>query len=131
MAPRWSRDLLKGRPKMLLREAICAACDSFDAILRRSDPLTPPCRLRVRVGCFLSFIRAQRFRDVGLEFASHLQSLANLGPGSFLLDLGCGCGQIASAVSDLLLDGHYQGIDPDREAVDWCSAHIGKLRRQF
>jgi SAM-dependent methyltransferase len=130
MVPGWLRTLLQGRARDGVRRAICEGVDWFDGIAGRSDPLTPPSHLRVRVGCFLSFIRAERYREVGREFEQHLRIIARIKPDDSLLDLGCGCGQVASALVDYLR-GRYEGIDPDQEAVDWCRTHISSRHPQF
>jgi len=123
MVPAWARTLLRGRAKITARRAICTGVDWLDGLTGRGDPLTPPSHLRVRVGCFLNFIRAERYREVGREFRQHLEVLTNFAPGDSLLDLGCGCGQVASALADYV-QGRYEGIDPDQEAIDWCRLNL-------
>jgi SAM-dependent methyltransferase len=130
MVPQWLRPVLQGPVKLAVQRVICGSVDRFDRITGKTDPLIPPARLRVRVGCFLSFIKQDRYREVGREFARHLKMLANLGPGGCILDLGCGCGQVAGALVNYL-SGSYEGIDPDAEAIDWCRTRISARYPKF
>ena len=125
MVPGWARRALRGRTKAAVREAVGVAVDAVDWIAGRRCPLVPPARLRVRVGCFLSYIRLSHYSAVADEFVQHLRALARLRPDSRVLDIGCGCGQIAVPLTRLLTPaGRYDGFDPDREAIAWCTRHI-------
>jgi SAM-dependent methyltransferase len=99
--------------------------DFVDRCLARQDPLTPPARLRVRVGCFASYIRVRRYRAVAEEFAGHLSRIGSLTPRSRMLDIGCGCGQMAVPLTSAIgAEGCYEGFDPDAEAIAWCRKQI-------
>lgn len=123
MAPQWTRSLLPAPFKSSLKFLLCSAVDLFDAAFKPRDPLMPPARLRVRVGCFRNFLFTGPYRAVGEEFARHLQAIAGLKPGDAILDLGCGCGLVAGALAKLGI-GRYEGVDPDREAIEWCRRNI-------
>ena len=132
MVPGWARHALRGRTKAAVREAVCAAVDAGDWIAGRRRPLVPPARLRVRVGCFLSYIRLSHYDAVADEFVHHLRALARLRPESRVLDIGCGCGQMAVPLTRILGPaGRYDGFDPDREAIAWCTRHINTRFLQF
>lgn len=130
MIPLWLKTSLRGRPLNLVRSAVCTIADWHDELRGRRDPLTPPARYRVRVGCFRNFIDAGLYRAVGREFAVHLRSLAHLREDSRMLDIGCGCGQIASALAPSFR-GAYHGIDPDAEAISWCNAQLASRLPRF
>lgn len=130
MLPKWVNSTLRGRAKSALRWLLCTAADMFDRAFGRSHPLVPPAALRVRVGCFLSFIRIGRYVAVGQEFAAHLRTLLKMQPDSRLLDIGCGCGQVAGALVGYL-HGGYEGIDPDAEAIAWCQRNISAFDAGF
>ena len=129
--PGWARKALRGRAKAVVRRAICEATDLIDRAAGRAGPMTPPARLRVRVGCFLSYLRLSRFDAVAAEFAGHLEQLGGLGPQSRVLDVGCGCGQLAIPLAKTLTGGSYEGFDPDREAVEWCATRITARHPHF
>lgn len=130
MAPEWTRSLLPAPLRSSLKFLLCSAVDLFDATFKPRDRLMPPARLRVRVGCFRNFLFPSRYRAVGAEFARHLQDIAGLKPGGAILDLGCGCGLAASALTDFGLE-RYEGVDPDREAIEWCRSHIASRFDRF
>lgn len=118
----WMRGLLPAWLKPAVRAAICRGVDAADWLRGDRDPLMPPARLRVRVGCFLSYLQRDRYRAVGEEFAAHLRTMAGLRADGALLDIGCGCGQVAGALAGFLgAQGRYEGFDPDAEAIAWCA----------
>ncbi len=127
------RGALPSPLKSLAKAAICRGVDLRDRL--RGGPLapTPPCELRVRVGCFFDFIDASHFHAVGDEFRHHLIDLVGLTPRSRLLDVGCGCGQVATRLLDFLTEpgSCYAGFDPDLEAITWCRAHLSSRNPAF
>jgi SAM-dependent methyltransferase len=132
MLPLWLRRVLRGRAKAIVRRSVCAGVDAWDAMAGRREPLLPPCHLRVRVGCFLSYLHVSHFRVVAGEFLDHLRELGGLRPSSRVLDIGCGCGQMAAPLTAVLSGaGSYDGFDPDREAIAWCHAHIAARFPRF
>jgi len=69
------------------------------------------------------------FEAIGAEFLGYLTNLCGLQPHHKVLDLGCGPGRMALALSRYLTsDGGYTGIDIVSESIDWCRANI---TRQF
>jgi SAM-dependent methyltransferase len=125
--PAWVSELVRGPVKRLLKGTICSCTDGVDWLLGRRTPLTPPCKLRVRVGCFFSFLSTSRFRAVGEEAFAYLKDLGRIRPSSWILDVGCGCGQVAAPLTRYLdRDARYEGLDADREAIGWCRGYITK-----
>lgn len=130
--PPWLRELFPEWLKPRVRDAICGVVDAFDKLRGALDPLVPPSRLRVRVGCFGSYIRRERYRVVGEEFAGHLLSVTAVAADSRVLDIGCGCGQVAAALTPHLgARGSYDGFDPDAEAIRWCRENISVRFKNF
>lgn len=130
MLPSWLREAVHGRPKEALKRGICSVVDQWDRI-RYRDPLLPPAWLRVRVGCFLSFLQASQYQAIGDEFMHVLGRMAELRPSSRVLDIGCGSGQIAVRLLPLLAEGSYDGFDPDAELIDWCHSAIHSRAPNF
>jgi SAM-dependent methyltransferase len=78
-----------------------------------------------------SYTRKGDFRKAGARF---LQAAVDAGlePQHRLLDLGCGVGRLAVAVSQYLDDrGRYVGLDTDRKAIRLCDEWIGSRLPHF
>jgi SAM-dependent methyltransferase len=86
----------------------------------------PPLHLRRYVGPLDSF------ESSGEEFMGHLRVLAQLRPDERVLDIGCGCGQMALRLEKYLdARGSYAGVDIHRPSIGWCQRNIGKRRSNF
>jgi SAM-dependent methyltransferase len=65
------------------------------------------------------------FRGIGAEFLGRLVRDAGLLPSHRVLDIGCGIGRLALPMTQYLdQSGTYDGIDPLRDAIEWCAATI-------
>jgi len=92
-----------------------------DCLLSRIDGVTPPHELRVIVGVK----DARRYRAVGKEFLRYLKNLCALKPNGAVLDVGCGCGQVAAPLTKYLdQHGTYEGFDIDSTMIEWCVKNI-------
>ncbi len=101
------------------------AADLADTALRRRDPLTPPRR-------YLDFVGDSDFRATGDEFLGHFRTLADLQPTDRVLDVGCGIGRMARALTgELRAPGSYDGFDISAEAIAWCSRHYEGMAVPF
>jgi SAM-dependent methyltransferase len=86
----------------------------------------PPLYLRRYVGPLGSF------ETSGAEFMAYLRLLCRLQPGERVLDIGCGCGQMALHLLDYLgALGTYVGLDIHRPSINWCSRHIHDKHPNF
>lgn len=86
----------------------------------------PPLHLRRYVGPLGSF------ESSGAEFMGHLRSLAELQPDQRVLDIGCGCGQMALQLERYLSrEGSYVGVDIHRPSIRWCQKKISGRHRNF
>lgn len=118
--------------KTIAKTVLCSATDIVDSVTGRRQALIPPTRLRVRVGCFFDYINARTFTAVGEEFLTYLVVHGGLTPSSAVLDVGCGCGQLAAPLIDVIGDtGSYDGLDIDAEALAWCREAIGQRHANF
>ena len=119
------KKLIHGPIKLTVKYTICFGSDMIDLLLGRRDKLTAPAKFRVRVGCFLNFISSNNYRSVGREFFQYLRDFCALKLNDNILDVGCGCGQIAAQLTKYLHpDGRYEGLDIDRAAIEWCREQI-------
>jgi SAM-dependent methyltransferase len=72
------------------------------------------------------------FLRVGFEFLGHLIHKANLLSLSRVLDVGCGVGRVAYALSHYLdPDATYEGFDVCEKSIDWANREIGGLHPNF
>lgn len=67
----------------------------------------------------------QQFVDFGEGFTRELLiKRAFLAPSNAFLDLGCGNGSVARALTRVLGEGgRYEGVDVSRTSVEWLQAH--------
>ena len=99
--------------------------DYFSRLLNCKEDL-PPLHLRRYVGPLDSF------ESSGTEFMDHLRLLAELRPEERVLDIGCGCGQMALHLEKYLDEnGSYVGVDIHRPSIKWCQKNIGSRRSNF
>ena len=62
----------------------------------------------------------------------HLRSLAELRPQERVLDIGCGCGQMALHLKEYLDEsGSYVGVDIHGPSIRWCQKRIGSRHNNF
>ena len=86
----------------------------------------PPLHLRRYVGPLESF------ESSGAEFMDYLRLLAELRPEERVLDIGCGCGQIALQLEKYLDEkGSYVGVDIHQPSIRWCQRNISARRNNF
>ncbi len=107
------------RSKKLLLKVL----DPLDALVRRINGKQhyPPLHLRWEVGPL------RGFETAGAEYRLLLKLAAGLRPDSSLLDIGCGCGQMALwLANDLDEHGRYEGWDLHAPAIAWCQENISR-----
>jgi SAM-dependent methyltransferase len=89
----------------------------------------PPHSLRSFVG------GASNFAEAGDFFLREIQRMRLINQGDRILDIGCGCGRVASALAADAeireLDIRYTGMDVDRAGVEWCRRHITSRDPRF
>ena len=111
-----------------IRNAGLVALGPVDYLARVAKGKTdlPPLHLRRYVGPL------QSFESSGTEFMHYLRDLAALRPDEHVLDIGCGCGQMALHLKDYLdKTGSYAGVDIHRPSINWCGKRIASRRNNF
>jgi SAM-dependent methyltransferase len=92
-----------------------ARLDFGDWRAGRRDPLVPPRRLGL----------PSQVVGVGERVAGIMVEWAGLHPGSAVLDMGCGPGRTAAALTRHLdATGRYEGFDVMPKAIGWCEKAI-------
>ncbi|MGA9117935.1 MAG: class I SAM-dependent methyltransferase [Bacteroidota bacterium] len=103
-------------------------CDPLDALARRivGKQEQPPLHLRWSIGA------PAIWESATTEYILHLRFLAGMKPSSHILDIGCGCGQVALPLKDFLDEsGTYQGWDLMEDAIAWCERAIAARDSRF
>jgi SAM-dependent methyltransferase len=114
---------------LLLRYIIRFEEDVANFLLTRTDGLIAPRELRSRVGPYRS---ARRYKAVGKGFFCFLKNSCALKPDENVLDIGCGCGQVAAQLTKYLNQGGtYEGFDIDSQLIEWCKRNISTKYPHF
>lgn len=104
-----------------LRSALYRAISPLDDLQRRlrRQKTLPPLWLRRHTGSPRRFFAAAR------DTANLIDRLELIAPDSRILDIGCGCGAMASAlVEQLGEEGRYLGFDVHAPSIRWCQRHL-------
>jgi SAM-dependent methyltransferase len=72
------------------------------------------------------------FSEIGVGWLRCLIDLCELSPDDQVLDVGCGPGRVALALTDYLsTGGGYEGLDVLPWAIDWCRQEITPSHPNF
>jgi SAM-dependent methyltransferase len=64
-------------------------------------------------------------KKIGEAHLLQLRQQARLRPDEAVLDIGCGVGRTAIALTSYLSgQGSYEGFDIDRESIEWCQREV-------
>lgn len=108
LSPVWRRRVRRG---------IYMPYDAWMWVMRRRNPMIPP---KGKI-----FIGSGDFVEQGRRIAGMLTGLTGLTPDMAVLDVGCGIGRAAVALTEILSpEGRYEGFDIVREGIDWCRGRI-------
>lgn len=112
---------VKRTAKSTLRHVVHTAYDRLDR-RRNVNPLVPPRQINPNIGFIpRRAAYAQEFIASGSRIAEMLASYADLRPAQSVLDIGCGIGRVARALTTVIQPpGQYRGFDVDPKAVAWC-----------
>jgi SAM-dependent methyltransferase len=105
------------RARVMLRRAkYTLGASVLDLLIRRTSILdgeSPP--------SLINYAGGGDYKLVGSGLARMLQVRADLVDGESLLDVGCGIGRLATALSHDTPNLRYDGFDPVRYGISWCT----------
>lgn len=106
------------------RRLLYLPIDAAETLLRGRPPLVPPRGLQ--------YHGAGDFLDAGRHLATLLEEHAGLEPCSQVLDIGCGIGRAAVALTSILdEEGSYDGFDVSARDIAWCRRQITPRFERF
>ena len=104
--------------KRVVKMVMYSSIDIYQSITGTRKPMTPPAMASLLIG-------GGNFQNIGKGFRFHLVNKAGLNKNSTVLEIGCGYGRVAVALTDLIVSpGRYDGVDIVEKAVDWCTKEI-------
>jgi len=119
------RKITPSKIKGTFRPVYYGLIDWQDPLRISEDNLIPPKSLRMQIGW-------GDFKQIGEVIRQRLIESAGLKPDDRILDVGCGVGRIAIAISDYLSEGgEYQGFDIMGDAIRWCQKNISTRHANF
>jgi SAM-dependent methyltransferase len=109
------------------------AIDPVDYIFRAKRGLTylPPYSIRVRSNGVKKQFGGRHFNQYGNQLGKILLKYASLGNQSRVLEIGCGCGRTCFALSKILDDGNYIGMDIEKKSLESCQKNPLFINKQF
>jgi len=119
--PVFTSTILPAIPRPLrwaLRRAYLLPADLIESAAGVRGTMVPP-RSKMFVGS------VDDFESSGQLLVRRLIDIAELEPDSTLLDIGCGIGRLAVALtSHLSPEGEYRGLDIVPSGIEWCTKNI-------
>lgn len=117
--------LLPALPRQLrwfLRKAYLAPIDAADRLLGRDQGLPP------KASNYSGDRVLHDFAARGEGVVDALGAVAGMTSSSYVLDIGCGPGRLAIAMSRFLgASGRYEGLDIVADGIEWCERNITGL----
>ena len=86
------------------------------------EDLTPPLRIRLHIGPFAD---PRLYRFAGERNVEGFRELAGLRRDATFLDIACGCGRVARALTEYFdASAKYEGFDAAKKPIEWAHSVI-------
>jgi ubiquinone/menaquinone biosynthesis C-methylase UbiE len=116
---------LSANQRFIIRRIYYLPIDLYDFITKRRHKYVPP-RGYIFTGSPAS---ANNYLEQGIKQLNLLKKHTFLNPSDYVLDVGCGIGRTAIALTNYLDEtGRYEGFDAVGKGVEWCNR---KIKRDF
>jgi ubiquinone/menaquinone biosynthesis C-methylase UbiE len=111
--------------RWMLRKLYFLPSDLIDRLFRRREEMIPPKSL-----IFTGSV--DDFKSSGEALVQRLVNFGDLTPDSKVLDIGCGMGRLAVALTGYLnANGSYEGFDIVPSGIKWCNDNIASRYSNF
>ena len=130
----WLRRLFKGVTwKHPVIRFILICLNPADAVCRffRGYGRLPKLSIRVRSTGIRNEFGGVQYVRTGQFFKAILKNHANLKPDSDVLEIGCGTGRAALALTDYLEDGKYTGMDIEKISLEDCRKNKTLIQNKY
>jgi SAM-dependent methyltransferase len=108
-----------------LRKAYFLPADLMERFLGQRDDMVPP-----KASIFTGTV--DEFRRSGEVLVDRLVRYAGLTSASRVVDIGCGMGRLAAALTRYLgPEGSYRGLDIVPAGIQWCQDNISRRHANF
>lgn len=77
------------------------------------------------------YVGSSDFISHGIRQTKVLQKYIDLKSADHILDVGCGIGRTAVALTDVIKEGSYDGFDAVEKGINWCNKNINKKHPHF
>lgn len=77
------------------------------------------------------YVGSSDFLAHGIRQTKVLQKYIDLKSNDHILDVGCGIGRTAVALTNVIKEGSYDGFDAVEKGITWCSKNINRKHQNF
>lgn len=77
------------------------------------------------------YVGSSDFIAHGIRQTTVLQKYIDLKSNDHILDVGCGIGRTAVALTNVIKEGSYEGFDAVEKGINWCNKNISKNNPNF
>ena len=103
--------------RFIVRRLYYFPIDTWNLLTSKRDKSIPPQGM--------IFIGSGDYKEISYHYLDVFKEHCNLQPHHRILDVGCGIGRIAYALTKYInSNGSYEGFDIVQKGINWCKKHI-------